>query len=86
MIQNTTGTVNEPNSAGRHLNPTYGTLLLIYESPILSKRKCPSYPINQPVNANRIFAIGGWTSKKYNLCKYCHVSYHRQKEKGDRYV
>jgi hypothetical protein len=59
MMQKITGTVNDPISAGRLRNPIYGTLFSMYESPIFSNKKCPSYPISHPMNANKIFAMGG---------------------------
>lgn len=70
MVKNTTGTVREPMSAGIARKATYGTLLSMYESPMLSNLKWPSYPTNQPMRANRSFPNGGWTSKKYVLCRY----------------
>ena len=42
MVKNTVGTVSAPISAGMARNARYGTLLSMYESPMLSKRKWPS--------------------------------------------
>lgn len=42
MIKKTVGTVSAPKVAGIARYATYGTLLVMYESPMFSNRKLPS--------------------------------------------
>src|ERR1700761_6129504 len=64
IIQNVVGTVSAPIVAGMALYATYGTLLVMYESPMLSNKNSPLYPTSQPANAKRSLPKGGCTSKK----------------------
>ena len=64
MMEKTMGTVRAPSDAGMARYATYGTLFVMYESPIFSNKKSPLYPTSQPAKAKRSFPKGGWTSKK----------------------